>query len=231
MGGMSAGSLDDGDEDGAESGDKTFDGYHHENQTHKAHHDIVAGLAENLDKTGGCTEDEIGDEVDDGDGREEDELHAPVGSGVHEHDAVGDGSGAAEHGDGEGGDGNVVGVGGDFLVGQLCVGVARLKHVESDLEDDEAGGDAESVGGDAEEGEQELPADGESQKGDKGYDGGAADDACAFLLSHTLGHGEENWHGAEGIGESEEGRDAHECESDKRGVHSCKNVYVTDCKG
>ena len=187
---------------------EAFHGYHHQDKAHEAHHDVVSCLAQHIHQAGGGTQDEVGQQVDEGDGAYQGGLQLHGGGVLHQHDGIGYGAGAAEHGDAQRGDGDVVGVGLDFFVFQLHVGVAGLQHVVANLEDDDAASDAETVGGDAEELEQELPGKGEDHDDDESRQGGAGDDEAPLLLGHALGHGQEYGHGAQWVGQREEGGQA-----------------------
>ena len=183
-------------------------GNYHQDEAHEAHHDVVAGLAQHIHQPGGGTQDEVGQQVDEGDGAYQHAFQLHRLCVLHQHDGIGDGAGPAEHGDAQRGDGDVVGVGLDFLVFQLHGGVAGLQHVIADLEDDDAAGDAETVGGDAEELEQELPGKGEDHDDDESRQGGAGDDEASLLFGHALCHGQEYGHGAQWVGQREEGGQA-----------------------
>ena len=98
-----------------------------------------------------------------------------------------------------------------FLVLELGAGEPRLKHVVADFEDDDAAGYAETVGGYAEEHEDELAGEDEDDEDDEGRDGGALDDEAALLLAHALRHGEEHGHRAERVGKCEQRSEAQQC--------------------
>lgn len=205
------GGTDDVCQDGPCATYKALYGDDHQDEAHEAHHDVVSRLAQHIDQSGGGTQDEVGDEVYQGDGAYQDALHLEGRGILHQHDGVGDGSRTAQHGDAQRCDGDVVGIGLDFLIVQLHGGVACLQHVEAYLEDDEAASNAESVGGDAEEHEEKLAGKGEDHDGDEGHQGGPPHDAAPFALVHALGHGEEHGHGAQRIGQREERGEAQEC--------------------
>lgn len=195
----------------------TYEALHgndHQDEAHEAHHDVVSRLAQYADQSGRGTQDEVGDEVYQGDGPYQDALHFEGVGILHQHDGVGNGTRAAQHGDAQRGDGDVVSVCLDFLVVQLHGGVAGLQHVEAYLEDDEATRNAEPVGGDAEEHEEELAGKGEDHDGDEGYQRGSPHDAAALPFVHALGHGEEHRHGAQGIGQGEKRGEAQECKGE-----------------
>ena len=193
---------------GLHAAHEALHGNHHQDEAHKAHHDVVARLAQDVHQPGGGPEDEVGQQVDESNGADEHAFQFHGLRVLHQHDGVGDGTRAAEHRDAQRGDGDVVGVSLDFLVLQLHVGVAGLQHVIANLEDDDAACNAETIGGDAEELEQELTGEGEDHDDDEGREGGAGDDEAPFLLGHALSHGQEHGHGAQRVGQREEGGQA-----------------------
>lgn len=127
---------------------------------------------------------------------------------AHQHDGVGNGSRTANHGDAQRGYGDVVGIVLHLIGGDLCVCIACLQHVIADLKDDDATGNAESVGGYAEEHEDELAGKGEYDEDDKRRDGSSLDNRLALLFAHALCHREEYGHGAKWIGKGEDGGEA-----------------------
>ena len=96
-------------------------------------------------------QDDVGQYVDKCDACHERYLHRHGVGVFHQHDAVGNGTWAAKHGNRQWGYGYVVGINLHLFILQLGVGVLRLEHVKSYLEYNESGCDAESVGRYAEE--------------------------------------------------------------------------------
>ena len=175
---------------------EAFHANHHQDEAHEAHHDVVARLAQHIDQPGRGAQDEVSQQVDEGDGADQHAFQLYGLCILHQHDGIGDGTGSAEHGDAQRGDGDVVGVGLDFLVFQLHGRIACLQHIVANLEDDKSAGDAETVGGDAEELEQKLAGEGEDHDDDEGGQRGACHDEAALFLRHALGHGQKYGHGA-----------------------------------
>lgn len=161
------------------SADETFNGDDHKQKAHKAHHDVVARLAEHAHKARGGAQDEVCKHVD-----------------KHYR--------ASEHRYAQRRYRYVVGIGLYLVRVELHVRVACLQHVVAYLEDYHAAGYAEAVGGYAEEHEDKLAGKGEHDEDDQRRDGGALYDRLALLLAHALGHGKKHGHRAERIGKRED---------------------------
>ena len=190
---------------------KAFYGYHHQDETHQTHHDIIARFAKDVDQTGGSAKNKVGKQIDESDGAYQHALQLN-GSGVlHQDDGIGNGTRTTKHGNAQGGDGNVVGIGLDFLVLQLHGGVAGLQHVETDLENNNTARYTETIGGNAKEPEQKLTGKGENHDDDESGQRGTGDDTMTFLVGHALSHSEEYGHGTQRIGQREKGSEAQEC--------------------
>lgn len=127
---------------------------------------------------------------------------------AHQHDGIGNGSRTANHGDAQWGYGDVVGIVLHLIGVDLGMRITCLQHVIADLKDDDAAGNAESVGGYAEEHEDELSGKGEYDEDNKRRDGSSFDDGLALLFAHALCHREEHRHGAKWIGKCEDGGEA-----------------------
>lgn len=191
-------------EDGTETCHKTFHRYHHKYQPHETHHDIVACLPKKLIEARGCAENKIGDDIYHKYGGYEGCLKRKGVGLLHEHDTVGNGTGTAKERDGKRSDGDIVGIGAYLLIRQFNIGKSRLEHIVPDLENDDAGSNAETVCRNAEEGEEELPCDGERYQHKKRDDSGAHHYMRSLLLVHAGGHGEEHGHSAKRIGKRKE---------------------------
>lgn len=186
------------------SADETFNGDDHKQKAHKAHHYVVARLAEHAHKARGGAQDEVCKHVDKHYRAYQYALHRYCMGVAHQHDGVGYGARTAEHRYAQRRYRYVVGIGLYLVRVELHVRVACLQHVVAYLEDYHAAGYAEAVGGYAEEHEDKLAGKGEHDEDDERRDGGALYDRLALLLAHALGHGKKHGHRAERIGKRED---------------------------
>lgn len=155
------------------SADETFNGDDHKQKAHKAHHDVVARLAEHAHKARGGAQDEVCKHVDKHYRAYQYALHRYCMGVAHQHDGVGYGARTAEHRYAQRRYRYVVGIGLYLVRVEFHVRVACLQHVVAYLEDYHAAGYAEAVGGYAEEHEDKLAGKGEHDDDDQRRDGGA----------------------------------------------------------
>ena len=213
------------DHDRLETRDETLHGYHHQQQAHEAHHDVVACLAYNLHQASGGAQYEVGQGVDKSYGAYQHSFQSQRVGRFHEHDAVGYGSGAAEQRYGQRSDRDVVGVVLDLFVLELRVRHPRLKHVVADFQYHYAGGYAEAVGGDAEEFEEKLSEHREGQQRDERDECRSPDYGAALRFGHVLRHGQKHRHRAKRVGQGEKRCQAEKRECEYRCVGHCGAVF------
>jgi hypothetical protein len=76
-----------------------------------------------------------------------------------------------------------------------------LKHIKPDLEDNKAASYAKAVRRDTKELKQELTGESKNHQGDERHDRGPSDNRFPLMVIHTIGHGQENRHRTEWIGQ------------------------------
>ena len=186
--------LQNVDHDRLETAHETLYGDHHQNQSHQAHHDVIARLAHVTVQTCGSAEDQVGDKIDQSDRPDQDAFLCQCHGIVHQHQGIGDRTRPAEHRDGKGRNGNVVHICLHLLLFQLGFRIACLQHVETDREDDNAPRNTEPVCRNTEKLEQELPGESENHQRQERYDCSAADNGTTLFLTHAIRHGQKDRH-------------------------------------
>ena len=86
-------------EDGLDASGEALHGDDHQYESHETHHHVVSGFADDFHKACRLLENEICQYVDKRYDADERQLQIPRFGIVHEHDAVCNGAGAAEHWD------------------------------------------------------------------------------------------------------------------------------------
>ena len=186
--------LQNVDHDWLETTHETLYGDHHQDQSHQAHHDVIARLAHVAIQTCRSAEDQVGDKIDQSDRPDQDTLLCQCHGIIHQHQGISDRTGSAEHRDGKGRNGNIVHIRLHLLLFQLSFRITRLQHVETDREDDNATRNTEPVCRNTEELEQELPGESENHQRQERHDCGAADNGTTLLLTHAIRHGQKDRH-------------------------------------
>lgn len=80
--------LQNVDHDRLETAHETLYGDHHQNQSHQAHHDVIARLAHVTVQTCGSAEDQVGDKIDQSDRPDQDALLCQCHGIVHQHQGI-----------------------------------------------------------------------------------------------------------------------------------------------
>ena len=88
-----------------------------------------------------------------------------------------------------------------FEVNATDANIVKPEAGEADLEDNKAASYAKAVWGDTKELKQELTGESKNHQGDERHDRGPSDNRFPFMVIHTIGHGQENRHRTEWIGQ------------------------------
>ena len=73
---------------GFHSAYEALHGYHHQDEAHEAHHDVVACLAQYVYQACGGTQDEVGQQVDERDGTYQHAFQLQGVRILHQHDGI-----------------------------------------------------------------------------------------------------------------------------------------------